>query len=338
MTAATASSPHARAMEDLLQAERALRTKAEGQIRQYVGLLTEIASALDGERLEEERLSAPDALAGWDVNRWRKFFSPLSNGRQGWGQTGVDRRDVTRLEAELADLRRENEELKRKAASLLAEMRQREQQAAAEEGGTFAVSRAAVVEALKNVRIPADLDVPLGTSPTSRERALKYLYLVYAWGISTRMEIGYLLALQAGTSVNSAGGKAKKVEARLAKAGLLVSEAAPVPGTDVSLASVRLTEEGRTLCARMGWPETVSEWERFEGSVAWLGFLMQARIRGYTVRYDGNCTVVQAPTGEQWVAAGRAVTLDASSVVVPDVAALFSARLAEAQDAPLFNQ
>ena len=337
MTTVTASSPHARAMEDLLQAERALRTKAEGQIRQYVGLLTEIASALDGERLEEERLSAPDALAGWDVNRWRKFFSPLSNGRQGWGQTGVGRRDVTRLEAELADLRRENEELKRKAASLLTEVRQQEQQAA-EEGGTFAVSRAAVVEALKRVRIPADLDVPLGTSPTSRERALKYLYLVYAWGISTRMEIGYLLALQAGTSVNSAGGKAKKVEARLAKAGLLVSEAAPVPGTDVSLAVVRLTEEGRTLCARMGWQKVVSEWERFEGSVAWLGFLMQARIRGYAVRYNGDCAVVQAPTGERWVAAGRAVTLDASSVVVPDVAALFSARLAEAQDAPLFTQ
>lgn len=341
-TTSLTASPHARAMEDLLQAERALRTTAEEQMKQYVGLLTEIAAALDGERLEEERLSAPNALAGWDVKRWRKFFSSVTDGGKGWGVT-QDSRKAARMEKELERLREELKALKDENVSLRAEMQALVEQKSTTTAGdaanaAFEVSHAAVLDALKTVEVPRDLDVP-GTSSTSKARALKYLYLAYTWGISTRMEIGYLLALHGGTSVNSAGGKAKKVEERLVRAGLLLSEAAPVAGTDILLTVVRITDAGKTLCARLNWQEAVSEWERFDGSATWLGFLLQARVRGYAVRYRDAGTTVLAKGGEVLRVADRpVVVLDAAQVVRADVPALFDVRLNRAQVAPLFTE
>ncbi|RMD60461.1 hypothetical protein D6833_09620 [Candidatus Parcubacteria bacterium] len=344
MTDTIVSSPHVRALEDILQAERALRMKAEGEIKQYVNLLTEIAANLDGERLEEERLSAPDALASWGVSRWRKFFGSVANAGKGWGATR-DSRKVAGIKNELERVRQELKALEDENASLRAEIQSLAEQKPETAVGeatkaAFEVSHAAILDALKNIEVPSGLDVPLGTSPTSKARALKYLYLAHAWGISTRMEIGYLLALHGGTSINSAGGKAKKDEERLVKAGLLSSEAVPVNGTDILLTIVHPTDAGKSLCARLGWQEAVSEWGRFDASATWLGFLLQARVRGYVVRYqDAGATVLaKGDDSPLFVAKDRLVVLDAAQVAVVDVPSLFDVRLNQAHNAPLFTE
>ncbi len=338
------ATPHQRALDDLLQAERGLRLEAERQISAYGQLLTEVASTLAGERLEEARLSGPEATKSWGVQEWRRFFSANVLVTGGWKSDAASRGEIARLETALQELRQENEALKRENEKLQRQAAREQETKAGVQGKeeSFIVSHAAILDDLGRLgkgieKQVSRLDVPLGTSPTSRARAIQFLYLACAWGIATRMEIGYLLARHGGTSINSAGGKAKKVEERLTRAGLLQTESLSVPGTEVTLAAVHPTDAGRALCARLGWRVVTSEWERFAGSAAYLGFLLQARIRGYAVSFRED-RVTLAKDAQVWtLAMGHAAVLDPAQVAVVDLASLFAVRLAEAHDAPLFT-
>ncbi len=341
-----APSPHQRALDDLLQAERGLRQAAEQQISDYGKLLTEVASALAGERLEEARLGGPDATKSWGVQEWRRFFSTNVLVSTGWGHDTASRREIARLETALQELQQENQALKRENQTLKTQAqaaRKTGKSSHAPKRAGFTVSHAAILKDLGKLgqtiaKQASRLDVNLGASPTSRARALQFLYLACAWGISTRIEIGYLLARRGGTSPNSAGGKAKKVEARLVQAGLLETQSLAVPNTDVLLAAVRPTQAGSALCARLGWQPVTPEWERFEDSAAYLGFLLHARIRGYAVSFRQD-RIALSKAGRTWtLAAGRIAALDPAQVAVVDLPGLFDVRLAEAHDAPLFAQ
>jgi hypothetical protein len=73
-----------RAMDDLLEAERAMRAKNESAIRDLQQVLTEIAVRLNGERFESMRRGDPNIPSAWSAAEWKTFFSQVSLPGRGW--------------------------------------------------------------------------------------------------------------------------------------------------------------------------------------------------------------------------------------------------------------
>ncbi len=73
-----------RAMDDLLEAERAMRAKNESTVRDLQQVLTEIAVRLDGERFESMRRGNPNIPSMWSAAEWRTFFTQVSLPGRGW--------------------------------------------------------------------------------------------------------------------------------------------------------------------------------------------------------------------------------------------------------------
>jgi len=77
-----------RIFDDLITAERNLRTSAENNSRRLLALLPEIAAHLDGTRYEEMRKQDPSIPGRWSSDDWRNFFisiptKPLN--KSSWG-------------------------------------------------------------------------------------------------------------------------------------------------------------------------------------------------------------------------------------------------------------
>ena len=96
-----------RALQDALEAERAMRDRAEETIRDLVKLLAELAYRYDGQRLEEARRDDPQGQAAWTVSDWRNFFSSIRRKQPvaGWGGK-TDEKELRSLREEVAKLKK----------------------------------------------------------------------------------------------------------------------------------------------------------------------------------------------------------------------------------------
>lgn len=97
----TLNTSHQRAMDDLLQAERDLRTKSEENTRAMRQVLMVTANRLDGIRMQALQRSDPSIPARWGTLEWKKFFDDIPIPSKGWGDsitTAPDKRVERKLQ------------------------------------------------------------------------------------------------------------------------------------------------------------------------------------------------------------------------------------------------
>ena len=99
-----------RVFDDLLQAERSHRHVAEKINHEFIALLTQIATRLDGSPFEELRRKDPSIPGRWTLGDWGLFFAEVQSQKSGWGArpaaTESDQKlESSRANEELAELR-----------------------------------------------------------------------------------------------------------------------------------------------------------------------------------------------------------------------------------------
>lgn len=103
----TLNTSHQRAMDDLLQAERDLRTKSEENTRAMRQVLMVTANRLDGIRMQALQRSDPSIPARWGTLEWKKFFDDIPIPSKGWGDsitTAPDKRVERKLQKKITEL------------------------------------------------------------------------------------------------------------------------------------------------------------------------------------------------------------------------------------------
>ena len=296
----TADDLRLKMLDDLLTAERGFRDMAERKVRALVGVLTELAYRLDGERLERLRQLDPGAPGTWKPEEWRSFFLAVSlTPQEGWGRPNRNGHgaEIAALQARIAALERE-----------LAQARE-------------ALAKASPHRAeADNPLLPPAPPVPAGVGgrlagfvmpkiPKAYEhrwqvrgqmsRADEELHLkrrgmvlkCLAEGLNVQAEIGRYVGDATGSQYRS--GAIRRVFEALEESGLILMQTLSMSITGnmpTRLAVARLTEEGKAFCKALGWQVVESEWERLlrlhegekqeEHVLSILLFTASARLRG----------------------------------------------------------
>lgn len=312
------NAPHQRALDDLLQAERALREKNESILRELRQTLLETAIRLNGERLEALRRNDPGIPSNWSPADWRKFFSQVS---QGWGGAGTNETRALQLEQQV-------EGLKKKLAQAEAQLRTRqaETQIAAPAPvvetsmapivplsvagllpGAIPALSALIADTERMVRqaLPPKLSEAFpkhlngggrtgGDVPRAFQRYWIVLYLIGHWGLTVSTELED--ALSGAISLKAGTGSLKRILNDLAeKSNILVSETLKPNVPSTSLKLYRLSPDGERLYQSLFHrPPNESEWSRLirlgagqsqpGRAVAILAFVSQARKRGWAAQ------------------------------------------------------
>lgn len=293
-------------LDDLLTAERGFRDMAERKVRALVGVLTELAYRLDGERLERMRQLDPGAPGTWKPEDWRAFFLAVSLTPQaGWGKSNGNGNGNGHT-AEIAALQAKVAALERELALAKASPYQRRVDAdnpllpaapppvpVASEGRLAGFVMPKIPRAYEyrwQVRgqiSRADEELHL----KRRGMALKCL----AEGLNVQVEIGRYVGDATGAQYRS--GAIRRVFEALEESGLIVRQTLSMSVTGnmpTRLAVARLTQEGQQMCRALGWQVVESEWERLlrlhegekqeEHVLSILLFATSARLRGWDVK------------------------------------------------------
>ena len=290
-------------LDDLLTAERGFRDMAERKVRALVGVLTELAYRLDGERLERLRQLDPGAPGTWKPEDWRSFFLAVSlTPQEGWGKPNGNgsghAAEMAALQAKIAALERE-----------------------------LALAKASPyprrVDADNPLLPPAAVPVPAASerrlagfvmpkipkayehrwqvrgqmSRADEELHLKRRGMVLkglAEGLNVQVEIGRYVGDATGAQYRS--GAVRRVFEALEESGLIVRQTLSMTVTGnmpTRLAVAQLTQEGQQMCRALGWQVVESEWERLlrlhegekqeEHVLSILLFAASARLRGWKV-------------------------------------------------------
>ena len=322
-------------LDDLLTAERGFRDMAERKVRALVGVLTELAYRLDGERLERMRQLDPGAPGTWKLEDWRAFFLAVSLMPQaGWGKPNGNGNGNGHA-AEIAALQAKIAALERELALAKALPYQRRVDAdnpllpaapppvpAVSEGRLAGFVMPKIPRAyehrwqVRGQMSRADEELHL----KRRGMALKCL----AEGLNVQVEIGRYVGDATGAQYRS--GAIRRVFEALEESGLIVRQTLSMTVTGnmpTRLAVARLTQEGQQMCRALGWQVVESEWERLlrlhegekqeEHVLSILLFATSARLRGWEVevlpevegntrpdvviRRDGERVYVEVETG-----------------------------------------
>jgi hypothetical protein len=306
----------------LLDAEQALRALAEGQVREYVGVLEQLAHSLVPAETDARKRGDPAYFRRLTAAEWLAFFGAATRGRApatgaSWalGQdepahARVDPEELGRLRRDLAVVQAENNRLR----DLVQQLRQ-------EKAALAAAKEQGVKPAPAGARPAPEAPTArqeVATTPASKPPAglpeqppAKYANVFSNWpadglalatlaqtGWSLRQAIMRRIAQQLGVSE-------KDKELRVLFSGLenrrLVQQHVEVvDGTvtadsttgQVRIGIVRLGELAGRVLAELGIQPVLSEWERLEARdgpdqvkrIAWVcAFADHARQRGYTV-------------------------------------------------------
>jgi len=301
-----------RSLQDLLEAERAVRLAIEAERRSFIAILTRLAQQLSGEQLEEARRVDPSAPKYWAARDWEQFFTKIEiqhlNNQvpHPWerGEHQNSPKTTTSLKAQLLDAEKEIESLQAKLT--IAETSSQEVKGTTpgskETPLVTAPSPKNVSEIAAESHPLADFSVP--EKPLSFRqffpnqnwtqlrwrRGTMMLYLIATLGVNAHLEIDKIIAPLEGLSYRT--NSTKKPMAMFEEAGVLIGAALSIDkGIQTTLKIVRLTDKGRELCQMLGWQPVVSDWEmlleKHEGermqahTLAVLLFAIHARARGW---------------------------------------------------------
>jgi hypothetical protein len=329
----TLSAPRQRALDDLLQAERLLREKNEGVLREVQQVLLETANRLDGERFEALRRDDPAVPGSWTPADWRNFFAQIS---KGWGNGGTQDARVIRLEQQIINL----EKQLAKAASQPKARPSRTEAPVSVPEETPDVAEAKPID--KGILLPGVVpplsalirdaarikqlapQKPSGTfskhltgggrTGGDLQRAFQrywiVLYMIGHWGLTVSTELEEVVAGVADVAAGS--GSLKRLLGDLfQKSPLLVSETLQPDTPHTSLKLFRFSPEGERLYQSMFHQQVIeSEWSRLNRlragerdpgrSVSMLVFAAQARKRGWTAQV----LPAEKPAADVWVSRG----------------------------------
>lgn len=319
----TLNTSHQRAMDDLLQAERDLRTKSEENTRAMRQVLMVTANRLDGIRMQALQRSDPSIPARWGTLEWKKFFDDIPIPSKGWGDsitTAPDKRverklqkKITELQAALdqAELERTKAILVETPVSLPEEIKNPEQVlVVADEIGNIppdaTPALTVIVEDARRMHEKYPKETPSafsnilsggGRTGGDLTRVFKrywlVLYLIGRWRLAATMELEEVLAETVKVSAGS--GSMRRVMLDLEKANVLISEILELNSSQTALRLYRFSAEGEKLYQSLfGSRPLENDWSRLirlhEGArfpahtLAVLAFSMHARKRGWATK------------------------------------------------------
>jgi hypothetical protein len=294
----TADDLRLKMLDDLLTAERGFRDMAERKVRALVGVLTELAYRLDGERLERLRQLDPAAPGTWKPEEWRSFFLAVSlTPQEGWGKPNGNGHgaEIAALQARIAALERELAQAK---ASPYQRRVDADNPLLPVAPPPVPVASDGRLAGFVMPKIPKAYEhrwqVRGQMSRADEELHLKRRGMVLkclAEGLNVQAEIGRYVGDATGSQYRS--GAIRRVFEALEESGLILMQtlSMAVSGNmPTRLAVARLTEEGKAFCKALGWQVVESEWERLlrlhegekqeEHVLSILLFAASARLRG----------------------------------------------------------
>lgn len=205
--------------------EKALRLKAENQLRAFRRLLLELAMRLDGELLEEKRRANPMELETWGAEEWRDYFAGLKI---------INLREAQKLMTEV-------EELRCKVASL----------------STVQATSDNSDNKVKEKKPPAKWMPPKflpDLARMQRERAW-LIFQALAEGKCLRVEILERIG-------NPKAGNLRELVSKLERLGFIKQEKFYFDEIRLGLAILVLTPQGRKLLEEFGVEVKESEYEK----------------------------------------------------------------------------
>lgn len=310
-----------RTWAQLLDAEHALRALAEAQLREYVGVLEQLALSLAPGEADARKRDDPACFTRLTAAEWLAFFAGVVRRPQpvaaGWtlapDPTAARdapealaqlRRELAAVQAENHRLRDLTQQLRQEKAALAATLKEKGRpERAATPGGRVrpAPAAAQAVEAG-----PGDRAESGAAGPPAQYAQLfnnwplqgPVLTIMAATGWSLRQAVMRRLAGELG--INQGDKRLRVLFTTLADRGLVQQRLEVVDGTvgagsvdgQVRVAIVRLSGLAGRVLAELGLRPVVSEWERLEACagpdqikrIAWAcAFADHARERGYEV-------------------------------------------------------
>lgn len=301
-----------RAYEDMLLAERRLRSASEQVARDLHQVLLELAIRFNGIHLEELRRTNPAVPAHWSSTDWKDFFAGVEQvvKTPGWGQ---DQQREEELAKQITMLQRRIVELESQSVEPIVAPVQ---------------TSSPPAEITIPISVPSDQELTASTSalfldlqtiqpsfpktcPSEFRRRLdgngrtgvdltkayqRYwiaLYLIGRWRISSMFEIDDIQARLAGLSASS--GSLRRILDNLLESNFLISEKLSLSSPRSSLKIIRLTPDGgRLFKILFGLDPQENNWERLirlhEGdrfpnhTLAVLIFALHARKRGWATQ------------------------------------------------------
>ena len=305
-----------RMFKNLNENERLLKEAALDVVKEFRSVLFSTAQRLDSQRVQELMRLDPFTFQSWSPAQWQAFFDSILNDGTGWSSRGGSVTDVLRLEAENCRLRQDgehirksNDKLQGQAADLqrrLAEVETRLRHLQAARSGAEPASSIETIDngvyvpllkAMKEWQVPtppARFKTLVSDDPVRWRRQSMSLYIMASTGISSRVELDYLVGVLEG--VKSRSSSLRTTLDLLADHGLAIGGSFSVAygAFQSALSVMRLSEAGKELCRILGWEPVESEWERInrlhdgersrDHTFGLLAFSLHARLRGWQVQ------------------------------------------------------
>jgi hypothetical protein len=315
----TLNTSHQRAKDDLLQAERDLRTRSEENTRAMRQVLMETANRFDGTRMQSLQRGDPSIPARWGTLEWKKFFDDVPVPSQSWNSAVVpDLRAQEDLQNQVDELRtaltRTELDLKiertRKSIDISSPAVEVTTQPAvdaiADIPSSVTPALTIILEDTKKMREKYPKKTPTaftnilsggersgGDLPRIFERYWLVLYLIGHWRLTAAMELEEVLAETVG--VSSGSGSVERVLADMAKANILLIGKLELKSPGTVLMVYRFSSEGEKLYQSLFQARpNENDWSRLirlqgdaqlpEQTLAVLAFTMHARKRGWATQ------------------------------------------------------
>lgn len=282
--------------QEVVEAERELRSMAEKQIQELRAVLTEVAMRFAGTRLEARRREDPLAPDRWTAAEWRAFWASLPRrprSEEAWlGEAELTRR-LRQAEARAAAAEARVEELRQLLRSAQQEPDAEPEAEAPPPKERAPLPAPRVTWPPVPARPPARFAAGLSPGAKGWRRQAWFLYLVGVQGWSLWFEV--LTAIAAAEGVTPRTGSLRRACDDLIEAGHVgtVNLKLHLGSTNTNLKVVWLTPRGRELCGELGWGTVEGEWERLvrqhdgerqrRHAAAVLLFARHARLRGWRV-------------------------------------------------------
>ncbi len=302
MTTTALQTGRTRAQNDLLTAERSLRSQVELNVRDLRQLLLELAVRFDGQRLEALRRDDPSAPSHWSPADWRSFFSAIQFEVGGW-ENQKDLRAERELRQQVEGMRAQIQTLTGQLEDARLALAEKE---AAFAGAVVGATRHHTAKKSETAntkeKSPTTLlkELPEGVTPPTSSLVADVKSIVATLpkeppaafskvisgggrrgGDRTRAFQRYWMVLRLlghwrlsarmeaedvmalALGVSSGSGSLRRVFEDLAEANLLTTETISLSAPRTALKLYRLNEEGRKLHrALFGQDAQESEWER----------------------------------------------------------------------------
>ena len=277
-----------RAVEDILSAERHLRSLAEKDIRSYRDLLVEVAYIFAGDKFEEVRKRDPNAPDRWKAEDWGRFFRGMRYEVGGWASPGILQQRLAAYERQVELDRKKIMELKEELEGISVKKEKQAKKKGEEPNKDR--SQAALWP-------PIPDDSPPGfdhifRSDVQWKRMALMIYLIGVRGWVIRREIENYIGRAA--NVSEEGGGSKGMAIKMMERGLVEQTLYSLNlGNNINFGTFQLLPAGIRVCNYLGYEPVETELEflfrKHNGksqeahTLAMLCFAFHARLRGWDV-------------------------------------------------------